>query len=116
MAFAPKPIREQVIVITGASSGIGLTTARMAAHAGASVLLVARIEGALQHIVEDLRASGANADYVAADVSRPEDHTRIAQVQFSALAALTPGSTELLWAQRVSSWRCPSRISVRFLR
>jgi short-subunit dehydrogenase len=80
MAFAPKPIREQVIVITGASSGIGLTTARMAAHAGASVLLVARNEGALQHIVEDLRASGANADYVVADVSRPEDHTRIAQV------------------------------------
>jgi NAD(P)-dependent dehydrogenase (short-subunit alcohol dehydrogenase family) len=80
MAFAPKPLREQVIVITGASSGIGLTTARMAAHAGASVLLVARNEGALRHIVEDLRASGANADYVVADVSRPEDHTRIAQV------------------------------------
>jgi short-subunit dehydrogenase len=80
MAFAPKPLREQVIVITGASSGIGLTTARMAAHAGASVLLVARNEGALQHIVEDLRASGANADYVVADVSHPEDHTRITQV------------------------------------
>lgn len=37
-----KPIQEQVIVITGASSGIGLVTARMAARQGAKVVLVAR--------------------------------------------------------------------------
>lgn len=37
-----KPIDEQVIVITGASSGIGLVTARMAARQGACVVLAAR--------------------------------------------------------------------------
>ena len=41
-----KPLNEQVIVITGASSGIGLVTARMAAERGAKVLLVARNEPA----------------------------------------------------------------------
>ncbi len=74
-----KPLHEQVIVITGASSGIGLTTARMAAEAGASVLLVARNEHALQQIAAELRTEGARADYVTADVSRPEDHERIAR-------------------------------------
>jgi short-subunit dehydrogenase len=52
----------------------------MAAEAGAGVLLVARNEGALQHIVQDLRALSRRVEYVAADVSRPEDHARIAQV------------------------------------
>jgi NADP-dependent 3-hydroxy acid dehydrogenase YdfG len=37
-----KPLREQIIVITGASSGIGLTTARMAVQRGAKVVLAAR--------------------------------------------------------------------------
>src|SRR5215217_3699286 len=74
-----KPLPEQVIVITGASSGIGLATARMAAQAGARVLLVARNESVLRRIVEDLRADGADADCVAADVSHRESHARIAQ-------------------------------------
>ena len=42
MTVTLKPIREQVMVITGASSGIGLTTARMAARRGARIVAVAR--------------------------------------------------------------------------
>ena len=38
-----KPLAEQVIVITGASSGIGLATAREAVKRGAAVVLAARI-------------------------------------------------------------------------
>ncbi|WP_244445312.1 SDR family oxidoreductase [Microvirga sp. BSC39] len=72
-----KPLHQQVIVITGASSGIGLVTARMAARAGAGVLLVSRNEDALRRIAEELQADGARVDYVAADVSRREDHERI---------------------------------------
>ena len=45
-----KPLREQVIVITGASSGIGLATARMAAKRGARVVLAARSGDALARI------------------------------------------------------------------
>jgi NAD(P)-dependent dehydrogenase (short-subunit alcohol dehydrogenase family) len=72
-------LHQQVIVITGASSGIGLATARMAAKAGAGVLLVARNEEALRQITAELQADGAQAAYVAADVSQQEDHERIAR-------------------------------------
>ena len=47
MRISLKPLHEQVIVITGASSGIGLATARLAIEKGARVVLVARNEEAL---------------------------------------------------------------------
>ena len=63
-----KPLSEQVIVITGASSGIGLATARMAASRGARVVLVARDEDALRAEVAAITAAGGTADGFAADV------------------------------------------------
>lgn len=72
-----KPLSKQVIVITGASSGIGLTTARKAAEAGASVMLVARNESALRKAVRDIRAAGGTADYAVADVGE-EDQVQAA--------------------------------------
>ena len=45
-----KPIAEQTIVITGASSGIGLATARMAVRRGAKLMLAARSGDALAEI------------------------------------------------------------------
>ena len=51
-----KPLSHQVVVVTGASSGIGLATARAAVGAGAKVLLVARGESALKAIVDDITA------------------------------------------------------------
>ena len=68
MTFKLKPLAEQVIVITGASSGIGLVTAKRAAAAGAKVLLVARSEDALREAAEGIRATGGEADYAVADV------------------------------------------------
>src|SRR6187551_2804825 len=47
MAVKLKKLRDQVIVITGATSGIGLTTARMAARRGARLVLAARSDQAL---------------------------------------------------------------------
>jgi short-subunit dehydrogenase len=69
MAVRLKPLSRQCIVITGASSGIGLATARMAAGKGASVLLVSRNETALREAVEDIRARGGRADFAVADVA-----------------------------------------------
>ena len=63
-----KKLDEQVVVITGATSGIGLVTARMAAKRGAKVVLVARTEPALCALAEELQAAGAEAIYVKADV------------------------------------------------
>lgn len=63
-----KPLDQQVIVITGASSGIGLVTARKAAAAGAKVMLVARDEAALAEAVAGITAAGGTADHAVADV------------------------------------------------
>lgn len=72
MTSAPKPLSEQVIVITGASSGIGLVTARRAAAAGARVLLVARDGARLRDLVGEITAAGGTADAYAADVGDAE--------------------------------------------
>lgn len=74
-----QPIEEQVIVITGASSGIGLTTARMAAERGATVVAAARSDDALEELVEEIEADGGDATYVVADVSDCEDVQSIAE-------------------------------------
>jgi NAD(P)-dependent dehydrogenase (short-subunit alcohol dehydrogenase family) len=72
------PIREQVIVITGASSGIGLVAARQAAEQGARVVLAARNENDLREAVENIRAGGGRAIYVVADVANADEVERIA--------------------------------------
>ena len=64
-----KDISEQNFVITGATSGIGLTTARMAARNGASVGLIARNEGALRQLANEITQNGGRAAYAAADVA-----------------------------------------------
>lgn len=64
-----KPIREQVILITGASSGIGLRTAQLAAERGAKVILVARNEEALRDVTEEITRRGGQAIWFTADVA-----------------------------------------------
>ena len=68
-----KPLSEQVIVITGASSGIGLATARMAAGRGARVVLAARSGDVLAKVQQEIEAGGGQATYAVADVGRRED-------------------------------------------
>lgn len=74
-----KGLEEQVIVITGASSGIGLCTARMAAEAGAAVVMAAR-HPEVESLARELRERGARAEGVIADVSQEEDIRRIAEL------------------------------------
>ncbi|RYU78458.1 SDR family oxidoreductase [Hymenobacter persicinus] len=75
-----KKLKDQVIVITGASSGIGLVTARMAAEQGAKLVLAARSESALRQLTTELNQAGGRAVYVVADVRHQPDVQRIAQV------------------------------------
>ncbi|HEY8157336.1 MAG TPA: SDR family oxidoreductase [Methylobacter sp.] len=64
-----KPVSQQIMVITGATSGIGLTTARMAAKKGAKVVLVARNEKALRELADEITARDGQAVYAVADVA-----------------------------------------------
>ena len=73
-----KKLSDQVIIITGASSGIGLVTARMAARRGARLILNARNEEALRSLCDEIRANGGEAYHVAGDVGKFEDVKQIA--------------------------------------
>jgi len=68
MATRLKPISDQVIVITGASSGIGLATAQAAANAGAKVVLASRDPVDIGKAADEIVAKGGQALAVVADV------------------------------------------------
>lgn len=78
MAVKLKKLSDQVIVITGASSGIGLVTARLAAQREARVVLNARNEEALRQVADEINAQGGQAIYIVGDVAKLEDVQRIA--------------------------------------
>lgn len=67
--FQPRPLQEQVVVITGASSGIGRKTAHLLAEKGASIVLAARNEVALNEAAREVRERGGQALVVPTDVS-----------------------------------------------
>jgi NAD(P)-dependent dehydrogenase (short-subunit alcohol dehydrogenase family) len=70
--LSKKNFENQVIVITGASSGIGRATACAFARAGAQTVLVSRSKAKLDRVAEDIRTHGGHALVVPADVSSSE--------------------------------------------
>jgi NAD(P)-dependent dehydrogenase (short-subunit alcohol dehydrogenase family) len=78
MSIQLRPLQNQVTLITGTSSGIGLVTARMAAEAGARVVLVGRDEMTNRNLAVEIRAQGGQAIYVIADVGKEQDVDRTA--------------------------------------
>ena len=74
-----KPLAEQVLVVTGASSGIGLATARRAAARGATVVLVSRDESDLDEAAKEIRDRGGRARYRVADVADQPAMQRVAR-------------------------------------
>ncbi|WP_250034200.1 SDR family oxidoreductase [Paractinoplanes maris] len=66
-----KPVSDQVVVIAGASSGIGRATALAFAAAGAKVVCAARSAAALDTLVEQIRADGGQAVAAPTDVADP---------------------------------------------
>lgn len=74
-----KGIEGKVVVITGASSGLGESTARHLARLGAAVVLGARREERLNAIVEEIKAEGGKATAQAVDVTRREDLAALVQ-------------------------------------
>ncbi|WP_329476947.1 SDR family NAD(P)-dependent oxidoreductase [Kribbella sp. NBC_01484] len=64
-------VRDQVVLVTGASYGIGEATARRLARAGATVLLVARTADQLEVVAGEIRASGGTAFVYPANLADP---------------------------------------------
>lgn len=75
-----KDVGDQTIVITGASSGIGLATARLAAGRGARVVLAARSADGLRTAADRLRERGGEVATVVADVASEHDVRHVAEI------------------------------------
>ncbi len=69
-------IRGKVVVITGASSGIGEATAKLLSQEGASVVLGARRLEKLESLAATLRAAGANVQVVQTDVAKKKQRSK----------------------------------------
>lgn len=73
-------IKDKVVIVTGASSGIGMATARVLASRGAKLVLGARRESALRRLADEIGAAGGEAVHQAMDVVKPEDNQAIVQL------------------------------------
>ncbi len=79
-----KPLNQQVMVITGATSGIGLTTAESAARDGVHLVLAGRTGAVLDGLCTRIRAAGGEAIPVVADVA---DRAQVQRIADGAMAA-----------------------------
>lgn len=70
---------DKVILVTGASSGIGMGIARELAAAGAKIMIGARRAERLAALTQELRAQGGEVRHRALDVTQPDDLVAFAQ-------------------------------------
>jgi short-subunit dehydrogenase len=75
--MSPAAWKDNVAVVTGASSGIGAATARRLADEGLRVVLVARRLDRLESLVEDIRRRGGHAECVPADLTQEAERERV---------------------------------------
>ena len=73
-------IKDKVVIITGASSGIGEATAKLLASKGAKVVLGARREDKLKQIVDEIEKDGGQAVYQELDVNQPSENDTIVEL------------------------------------
>src|SRR5213082_1765812 len=73
-------IKGKVVIITGASSGIGEATAKLLASKGAKLVLGARREDKLNQIVEEIEKDGGQAVYQTLDVTKPSENDAIVRL------------------------------------
>lgn len=81
-------VEGKVIIITGASGGFGLLTAKRAAEMGGKVVLAARSEEKLKAAVDEIRAAGGEAAYILCDVTKKNDVFAVAQFAIDTYGAI----------------------------
>lgn len=73
MSYSPYPLKDQIALVTGASSGIGESVARYLSQAGATVVINYHSGGEAAHkLTDEIRATGGNALAIQADVSQED--------------------------------------------
>ena len=75
-------------IVTGASSGIGRELARELCRRGADLVITARREDRLRELVDELRARGRKAEYVAGDIAQPEVRQAVLEAAEAQLGGL----------------------------
>jgi NADP-dependent 3-hydroxy acid dehydrogenase YdfG len=88
MATAHRPLNDTVALVTGASSGIGAAAAVSLASLGAKVALVARRTDRLEELAGRVRADGATAIVITADVTKQADADRAVEQTLGELGRL----------------------------
>ncbi|KRL85492.1 oxidoreductase [Lacticaseibacillus pantheris DSM 15945 = JCM 12539 = NBRC 106106] len=81
-------IENKVVVITGASSGIGAATAKLLASQGASVVLGARREDKLAALTDEINDAGGQAVYRVTDVTKSVDNENLVQLAKDAFGGI----------------------------
>lgn len=71
------PLSSRIAIVTGASRGIGYATARALARAGAHVIAVARTQGGLEELDDDIRKDGGTATLVPLDITDSDGIARL---------------------------------------
>lgn len=67
----------KVAVITGGNSGVGEATAKLFAKEGATVVITARREAALEKVADEIKEAGGDVYAVSTDISKPEDPEKL---------------------------------------
>src|SRR5919106_238025 len=113
-------IKDKVVLVTGASSGIGEATAKLLASRGAKLALGARREDKLKQIVDEIEKDGGQAVYQELDVTRPSDNdalVNLATERFGGVdviflnAGIMPNSP--LSALRTDDWHHTVDVNVK---
>ena len=113
-------IANKVVIITGASSGIGEATALKLAKEGAKIVLGARREDKLKAIADQIKAAGGEAVYRVTDVVKPEDNAALVALAKEAFgkvdviflnAGLMPSSP--LSALETANWNAMIDVNIK---